>query len=51
MGHGGGYRWELLYDGVDGSTLKVTYREYKDDLARPAFFQSASYTLRGWCPA
>lgn len=45
VGSAGGVRLELLYQGVDGSTLRLTYREYKDDLARPAFFQQLSYTL------
>ncbi len=41
---------ELLYQGVDGTTLRITYREYKDDLARPAFFQEVSYRLNAPAP-
>jgi uncharacterized protein YceK len=47
---GGGMRWdsetvrmELIFSGVSGSTLRLTYREYVNDLARPAFFQELTY--------
>jgi hypothetical protein len=33
----GGYRLELLYQGLDGPTLRLTYREYRNDFARPFF--------------
>lgn len=44
---GGAYRnFEILYGGIDGQTLRFTYREYSfDDLARPAFSQAFSYPL------
>ena len=39
------YRFELLYEGHDGSGLKLRYREYFDDMARPAFTQEATYPV------
>jgi hypothetical protein len=39
------FRRELVYSGKSGSTLRVTYREYVNDLARPAFYQELSYDL------
>lgn len=39
----GGFRRELLYQGVAGGIIKLLYREYRDDFARPAFFQDVSY--------
>ena len=41
----GGFRYELLYQGVSGNVLRLLYREYIDDLARPAFQQDLTYTL------
>lgn len=38
-------REELIYSGRTGPTLKVTYREFRGDLAAPAFFQELSYDL------
>lgn len=43
-GHGYSKR-ELLYNGKAGNTIKISYREYKDDLARPAFTQDLIYDL------
>lgn len=40
-----GTKFELLYQGIFNGTLKITYREYIDSLARPAFFQEVNYTL------
>lgn len=40
-----GFREELLYQGVAGSSLSISYREFKDDFARPAFQQDLQYTL------
>jgi hypothetical protein len=42
---GGGFKSELLYEGVSGGTLRLSYREYIDSLARPAFQQELTYTL------
>lgn len=41
----GSMRQEFIYNGKSGSTLKFTYREYKDDFARPAFFQDLTYDM------
>lgn len=40
-----GYKHELIYNGIDGKTIKCIYREYLNDLARPAFTQELSYNL------
>lgn len=41
----GSVREELIYNGKTKDTIKVAYREYKDDLARPAFYQDLTYDL------
>ncbi|HZK28247.1 MAG TPA: hypothetical protein VFD00_12005 [Thermoclostridium sp.] len=41
-----GFRYELVYSGVSGDVVRVMYREYKDDMARPAFTQELTYTLQ-----
>lgn len=39
-----GENYELVYAGLDGDTIKITYREYTgDDVARAPFFQQLSY--------
>ena len=40
-----GFQRELLYNGKSGSTIKVLYREFKNDMARPAFTQELTYDL------
>ncbi len=47
---GSGFKYELLYQGVDGKTLRVGYREYIDNLARAAFYQSLTYPLKTYSP-
>jgi hypothetical protein len=42
----GSLKRELLYDGNAGATIRLSYREYVDDMARPAFTQDASYDIR-----
>lgn len=44
---GPNYRnFEILYGGIDGQTIRFTYREYSpDDLARPAYSQAFGYPL------
>ncbi len=42
----GSFSHELIYNGKDGNNIKVSYREYKDDMARPAFFQDLTYNLK-----
>ena len=41
----GSMRKELLYNGKSKDTIKMTYREFQNDMARPAFFQDLSYDL------
>lgn len=40
-----GFKYELVYQGVSDNTMRVAYREYTDNLARPAFHQDISYNL------
>jgi len=42
----GSFGHELIYNGKDGNNIRVSYREYKDDIARPAFFQDLTYNLK-----
>lgn len=39
------WRKELIYNGRSGDTIRVIYREYSGDLARPAFTQELQYDL------
>lgn len=39
------YRRELVYLGVSSNTLRVQYREFNDDLIRPAFSQELTYPV------
>jgi hypothetical protein len=39
-------RKELIYSGVSGSTVEISYREYRGGLAAPAFYQSVKYDLK-----
>jgi hypothetical protein len=36
---------ELIYTGLMGSIIRMTYKEYIEDIARPAFFQDLTYEL------
>lgn len=38
-------KYELLYQGFSAHILRLSYREYINDLARPAYFQDASYDI------
>lgn len=38
-------RRELVYQGAGGGVLRLLYREYSGDLARPAYTQEAAYDL------
>ncbi len=42
-----GFRSELLFQGVGGGILHLAYREFVDDMARPAFTQLLSYDFEG----
>jgi len=39
------FRQEFIYNGKTKDTLKISYREFKDDMARPAFYQDLNYDL------
>jgi hypothetical protein len=43
----GGFRKELVFQGIDGRTLRVMYREFSNDLIRPAFSQDLTYPISG----
>jgi hypothetical protein len=40
-----GFKTQLLFQGLIGDELKLEYREFSNDLARPAFYQNVSYDL------
>lgn len=40
-----GFKVELLYGGVTKGTVKLSYREFMRDMARPAFSQELAYDL------
>lgn len=42
---GEGFKMELLYQGVADDVLRLSYREFNESLARPAFQQELTYTL------
>lgn len=37
------FRQEILYGGIANGEMRMTYREYVEDFARPAFQQEARY--------
>jgi hypothetical protein len=39
------FKYEILYQGINKGSLKLSYREYINDFARPAFFQDVTYDL------
>jgi len=39
------FRQQLIYGGRSGDQIKVTYREFSGDFARPAFAQDVQYDL------
>lgn len=41
----GEFRRELIYTGTSGGAVNLEYREYSDNLARPAFTQAVSYEI------
>jgi hypothetical protein len=43
----GAFTAELIYSGVANNIVRAVYREYVDDLARPAFSQELQYDLSG----
>lgn len=42
---GDSFKQELIYTGRSGSTIFISYREYRRDIARPAFYQDLRYDL------
>ncbi len=40
-----GYRYELVYEGRSEQVIDLSYREFIDDMSRPAFEQDLHYTL------
>lgn len=40
------FMYEIIYNGVENNTITLTYREFKNDMARPAFFQNLKYDLK-----
>lgn len=40
-----GFKYELLYEGIDKGVARIAYREFTESLARPAFSQDLTYTL------
>lgn len=41
----GSFKAELLYSGITGTTIIISYREYIDKMARSAFYQELRYDL------
>lgn len=39
------FKYEALYQGRAGNKIKISFREFKDDTARPAFTQDVDYEL------
>ena len=39
------FRREIIYNGVAKGVVRLAYREFKDDLARPAFSQELTYDI------
>ncbi len=42
----GSIMYQLLYQGYAQGVLRFSYREYKDDMARPAFTQDLTYEYK-----
>ena len=39
------FKQQIIYNGKDGNTVRFSYREYINELARPAFTQELQYDL------
>lgn len=46
----GAFRQALSYMGVSGNTLRLSYREFVNDMARPAFTEEVTFNLSGKYP-
>lgn len=44
------FRQTLIYLGTSGQTLRLSYREFVNDLARPAFTEEVTFNLSGTFP-
>jgi len=42
------FKYELLYQGVSKGPLKLSYREYVNDMARPSYFQDVAYDIAAY---
>ena len=42
-----GFKKELIYNGYSNNTIYIQYREFLNDLARPAFYQELKYQYTG----
>jgi len=42
------FKYEILYQGTSKGTLRLSYREYINDMARPSFFQEVSYDIAAY---
>jgi len=42
---GKGFKLELLYQGLSDNNIQVSYREFQNNMARPAFTQDVKYQL------
>jgi hypothetical protein len=45
-----GFSQRLIYLGMAGQTLRLSYREFINDMARPAFTEEVTFTLSGKYP-
>jgi len=45
-----GYRYELVFEGMEGSNVRIGYREFKVDLVHPADQQDLTYALKAKAP-
>ena len=50
VGAAKGFKYELLYNGCSDDVLHLSYREYVDNMARPAYFQDVTYAYRNEGP-
>jgi hypothetical protein len=41
----GSFKAELVYNGIMKNVIHISYREYTDNMARPAFYQDVRYDL------
>lgn len=40
------FKYQALYQGKIGNRVKISFREFKNDMARPAFTQDIEYQLK-----